>query len=33
LRLFQVAADVGIASKITRILDLSDEGDSFNPVR
>lgn len=33
LRLFQVAADAGLASRIEHIIDLSDEGDSFNPVR
>ena len=33
LRLFQVPDDVGLASHLTRILDLSDAGDSFNPVR
>ena len=33
LRLFQVSADVGLASRIARILDLTDDGDAFNPVR
>ncbi|MBL6884077.1 HAD-IIIA family hydrolase [Candidatus Poseidoniaceae archaeon] len=33
LRLFQVPDDVGVASHLSRILDLSDAGDSFNPVR
>lgn len=33
LRLFQVPDDIGIVSQIHRILDYSDEGDAFNPVR